>query len=174
MKRPRQLNTTATLDLEWSLQEYIAARPWERLKDHHIFCLPHSYRAHDDYAVAMGDAGEFFGVTLHTGPEAEQDVLALITGNRHVFATRLAAMATTADASADDAPPQMICKRMDPADSTLDLIAQALFRPMAPLTTPERRDLDNALRAATDIVSNPAHPPDLVSRVKHSCRSGVN
>ena len=162
MKRPKQLNTTATLDLEWSLQEYIAARPWERLKDHHIFCLPHSYRAHDDYAVAMGDAAQLFEVTLHTGPEAEQDVLATVTGQDAVFATRLAAMTTLGFGETGESPPRMTCQRMDPADNALEIMAQALFGPRAPITTAQRRALNHALRTPTDIVSNPGHPQDLV------------
>ena len=167
MRKPKQQNTAAILDLEWSFQEYMAAHPWERLKDHHVFRLPHPYHAHDSYAVAMGDGGVIFGVTVHTGPEAEQDVLATITGQAAVFAIRLAAMTTLRFGDTGESPPTMICQRMEPADNALGIVAQALFGPRTPVSTAERRALDHALRAATDIVSNPDHPQKLVRDRDH-------
>lgn len=167
MRKPKQLNTAAILDLERSFQDYMAARPWERLKDHHVFRLPHPYHAHDNYATAMGDGGVIFGVTVHTGPEAEQDVLATVTGQDAVFATRLAAMTTLGFGDSGEGPPTMICQRMEPADNAVEIMAQALFGPRAPITTAERRALDHALRAATDIVSTPGHPQDLVRDRDH-------
>ena len=167
MRKPRKLNTTAALDLEWSFQEYIAARPWERLKDHHVFRLPHPYHAHDNYATAMGDAGQLFGIALHTGPQAQGDVITVISGGDAVLATRLSAMTNDHPDSPEGQPPRMLCHRIEPATGMAGIITQALFWPMPPITTAERRALDHALKAATDLVSNPAHPPDLVRDRDH-------
>ena len=139
--------------LKRAFEKFMAAKPWVLLRDHHILILSHPDDGSPFYAVAMGDGGQEFGISLNMGDDGLKDLAAIMAGvdDQSSLAPSLAAMAEYPPDHPMGRRPRVICHRIEPAATTPAFLIQATLGTPPRVTVSDKKALAHALDAATDL-----------------------
>ena len=167
-KAPRQargktrgkVRTTPHRALNDAFRDYMAERPWIPLKDHHVLVLTHPTNGSQMYAIAMGDGGQEYGISLYTGEDGFHDMAGIITGHHQHNARSplLGAMAKYPPHHPLGQPPVMVCHRVNPASTAAGFITNILVNQLPKVTVSDKEALAHAFNAATDLARTAANP----------------
>ena len=151
-----KLRTSPHTKLREAFEDYIAAKPWLHLKDYHALALTDPADQTPFYAVAMGDGGQQYGVSLYMGEDAFQDLAAILTGQRdhNTLAPMLGAMTD----SPLDPKPVMFSHRVNPTPTMAAYLTRTLLPPLLKVSTSDKIALTHAFRAATDLARTAGTP----------------
>ena len=171
-KAQRKVQTTPDRALHNAFQDYMAERPWIPLKDHHVLVLKHPADGSPLYAIAMGDGGQEYGISLYIGEDGFHDMAGIITGHHehNARAPLLGAMAKYPPHHPLGQHPVMVCHRVNPAGTTAGFITNILVNQLPKVTISDKEALAHAFNAATDLARTAANPESPV-KPRHDRRS---
>ena len=146
-------STNPDFRLKRAFESYMTARSWLPLQDHHVLILLHPDDGSPFHAIAMGNGGQEFGISLNMGHDGLKDLAAIMAGidDQSSLAPSLAAMAEYPPDHPMGRKPKMICHRIEPAATTAAFLIQATLGPIPKVTLSDKKALAHALEAATDL-----------------------
>ena len=137
---------------------YVAVRPWVALRDHHVLKLEHPADGSSMYAIAMGDGGQEFGVSVHLGPYSAND----LAGDDQIISPRVAMMTEFHPDGPNRDAPGMVHHRIEPARSMVRATLTIMLGLQSEVSNVNRRALIHTLQAATDLARTTHNPGSVV------------
>ena len=181
----RKVRTTPDRNLQNAFQDYMTERPWVPLKDHHVLALTHPADGTPFYVIAMGDAGQEYGISLHMGENGFQDMgengfqdmgengfqdmAAIVTGHQenNALAPMIAAMAEYPPDQPLGQHPVIVYYRVDPAHSMAASITNIFVNTLPKVTISDKIALAHAFHAATNLARTAGNPESPVKPRNH-------
>ena len=165
----RRVQTTPDRNLQNAFQDYMTERPWVPLKDHNVLALTHPADGTPFYAIAMGDAGQEYGISLHMGENGFQDMDAIVTGHQehNALAPMIAAMAEYPPDQPLGQHPVIVYYRVDPAHSMAASITNMLVNTLPKVTISDKMAPAHAFHAATNPARTAGNPESPVKPRNH-------